>query len=320
MTVTYTTLRPALEDVYEARERLTGVAVRTPLLLLHDSTSIWIKPEVLQPVGSFKLRGIYNAVAALDPAERARGVCTVSSGNTAQALSWSARRFGVSARAIMPDNAPQTKIDATRAYGGVPDLRDPESAFTSLYDGSYRDEPENFIHPVANRAVMAGHGTIALEILEDLPEVDTVFVPVGGGGLSCGIAATLKAKRTRARVIGVQPASCTPVIAGLAAGKPVIVPIETFCDGVAVSFMFPEMEALLRELLDDIVTVEEEEVFVTIQQLALKNKVIAEGAGALAVAAALQTPEDQRGRSVAIISGGSIDPDKLANILTTGRP
>lgn len=314
------TLRPALEDVYLARERLAGVTVRTPLLPLHGSTSIWIKPEVLQPVGSFKLRGIYNAVAALDPAERARGVCTVSSGNTAQALSWSARRFGVPARAIMPHTAPQTKIEATRAYGGVPDLRDPESAFSSLYDGSYGNEPENFIHPVASREVMAGHATIALELLEDLPELDTVFVPVGGGGLSCGIAAALKEKRPQGRVIGVQPAGCTPVIAGLAAGKPVIVPVETFCEGVAVSFMFPEMEALLRELLDDVVTVEEEAVFAAIQQLALKNKVIAEGAGALAVAAALQTPEAERGRTVAIISGGSIDPDKLANILRTGRP
>jgi len=319
MVVTHA-LRPSLADVIEARERLAGIAVRTPLLQLHGSTSIWIKPEVLQPVGSFKLRGIYNAVAALEPAERERGVCTVSSGNTAQALSWAAQRFGISARAIMPRTAPETKIAATRAFGGEPDLRDPESAFNSLYDGSYHDEPENFIHPVANRQVMAGHGVIALEILEDLPEVDTVFVPVGGGGLSCGIAAALKAKRPQARVIGVQPAGCTPVIAGLEAGKPVIVPVDTFCDGVAVSFMFPEMEPVLRELLDGIVTVEEEDVYATIQQLALKHKLVAEGAGALAVAAALQMSEPERGLSVAIVSGGSIDPDKLASILTTGRP
>jgi threonine dehydratase len=319
MVVTYS-LRPSLAEVIEARERLAGVTVRTPLLQLHGSTSIWIKPEVLQPIGSFKLRGIYNAVAALDPVERKRGVCTVSSGNTAQALSWSARRFGITARAIMPHTAPETKIEATRAYGGVPDLRDPESAFSSLYDGSYHDEPENFIHPVASRHVLAGNGTIALEILEDLPEVNTIYVPIGGGGLSCGIAAALKAKRPQARVIGVQPVGCTPVIAGLAAGKPVIVPIDTFCDGVAVSFMFPEMEPVLRELLDDIVTVEEEDVFATIQRLALKNKIVAEGAGALAVAAALRTPEVERGRTVAFVSGGSIDPDKLANILATGRP
>jgi threonine dehydratase len=318
--VVTSSLRPTMEEVYEGRERLKGIAVRTPLLQLHGSDDIWIKPEVLQPVGSFKMRGIYNAVAALDPEDRARGVSTVSSGNTAQALSWSARKFGVSARAIMPETAPQTKIDATIAYGGVPDLRDPDEAFQSLLDGSYHDEPDAFIHPVANRDVLAGHGSIGLEIHEDLPDVRTIYVPVGGGGLSCGIANAIKHLVPGVRVIGVQPSECTPVIQGIQAGKPVMVKCVTFCDGVAVSFMFPEMYPLMRDLLDDIITVEEEAVFEAIRHLAMKNKIVAEGAGGLAVAAALQADPTERGKTVAIVSGGSIDPDKLARILVGDTP
>ncbi|CAN5293544.1 threonine/serine dehydratase [soil metagenome] len=313
-------LCPTMEEVYEGRERLKDIAVRTPLLQLHGSDDIWIKPEVLQPVGSFKMRGIYNAVAALHPDERAKGVSTVSSGNTAQALSWSARKFGVTARAIMPHTAPQNKIDATIAYGGVPDLRDPEEAFQSLLDGSYHNEPDAFIHPVANRDVLAGHGSIGLEIHEDLPDVQTVYVPVGGGGLSCGIANAIKNLSPGVRVIGVQPAECTPVIQGVKAGEPVMVKCVTFCDGVAVSFMFPEMYPLMRDLLDDIITVEEEDVFEALRLLAMKNKIVAEGAGGLSVAAALKAKPGERGKTVAIISGGSIDPDKLARILVGDTP
>jgi threonine dehydratase len=240
-------LIPTLDEVYEARERLAGVAVRTPLLRLHGSDSIWIKPEVLQPVGSFKMRGIYNAVAALSPEERAKGVSTVSSGNTAQAISWAARRFGVAARAIMPETAPEQKIRATESYGGTPVLLPRDEAFRFLFDGGYREFTDAFIHPVANRDVIAGNGTLGLEIFEDLPDVDTVFVPVGGGGLISGTAATLKQLRPEVRIIGVEPSGCIPVIAGLAAGKPVVVEYDTFCDGVAVSFMMPEMYPLLRD-------------------------------------------------------------------------
>lgn len=320
MTTAALTLQPNLEDVLKAKERLSGVVVRTPLLQLNGAEHIWLKPEMLQPVGSFKIRGIYNAVAMLSTEDRALGVCTISSGNTAQALSWAAREFGINARAIMPETAPQAKLEATRMLGGTPDLRPAEEAFRSLLTGAYHDIPETFIHPVADRDVMAGHGTIGLEIYDDLPDVETVYVPIGGGGLGCGIAVALKTLSSRVNLIGVQPAGCTPVIEGLKVGKPVIVDIDTFCDGVAVTFMFPEMGSLLEQLIDDIVTVEEIQVFEAIKLLALKNKLVAEGAGALAVAAAMQTPAAKRGKSVAVISGGSIDPDKLASILLTGSP
>jgi threonine dehydratase len=206
-------------------------------------------------------------------------------------------------------------LRATEAYGGTPDLMPAHDAFGYLRNGGYHAFHDAFIHPVANRDVVAGHGTIGLEIHEYLPDVETVFVPIGGGGLISGIANALKELRPEARVVGVQPTGCTPVIAGLAAGKPVDVHVNTFCDGVAVGFMFPEMYPLLRDLVDDIVTVTDEAVYNAIRHLALKNKVIAEGAGALAVAAALEAAP-ATGRTIAVISGGSIDPEKLAAILT----
>ncbi len=316
MTVT-TQLLPAMDEVLSARDRLQGIAIRTPLLQLHGSDTIWIKPECLQPVGSFKLRGIYNAVAALSPEERARGVSTVSSGNTAQALSWAARRFGVPARSVMPLTTAANKVAATEAYGGTPDLMSGERAFGYLRAGGYHDFPDTFIHPVANRDVIAGHGSIGLEIDEDMPEVEAVYVPIGGGGLISGIANVLKTLCPSIRIIGVQPSGCTPVIAGLAAGDSVDVTVDTICDGVAVSFMFPEMFPLLRDLVDEIVTVSDDNVRDAIRHLALKNKIIAEGAGALAVAAALQSGSS--GKKIAIVSGGSIDADRLAEIVTDSR-
>ncbi len=312
---TTTQLLPAMDEVSTARDRLRGIAIRTPLLQLHGSESIWIKPECLQPVGSFKMRGIYNAVAALTPDERASGVSTVSSGNTAQALAWSARRFGIPARAVMPLTTAENKIAATEAYGGTPDLMPSEQAFGYLRAGAYHDFPDTFIHPVANRNVIAGHGSIGLEIAEDMPDADAVYVPIGGGGLISGIANVLKVLRPSIRIIGVQPSGCTPVIAGLEAGEPVDVTVDTICDGVAVSFMFPEMYPLLRDLVDEIVTVSDDDVRRAIRHLALRNKIVAEGAGALAVAAALNAGSS--GRAVAIVSGGSIDGDRLAQILTS---
>jgi threonine dehydratase len=154
-----------MDDVNAARERLDGVAVRTPLLPLHGSENIWLKPEVLQPTGSFKLRGIYNAVAAIGEAARVGGVSIVSSGNAAQALAWSARRFGVPARAIVPANAPRAKIDAFIALGGSVELRDPATVWEIFLDQAFMAEPDAFIHPTADRNVVAGYGAIALEIL-----------------------------------------------------------------------------------------------------------------------------------------------------------
>lgn len=305
--------RPSLDEVNAARERLRDVAARTPLLRLHEHPSIWLKPEVLQPTGSFKIRGIYNALAAMSEEERARGVSIVSSGNAAQALAWSAQRFGVRARAIMPANAPQTKVRSFVAMGGQPEFRDSQRVWDMLLDRSYQSEPDTFIHPTADRDVVAGYGAIALEILEDLPEVEAIFVPVGGGGLVAGIANIVREIAPHVAVIGVQPSGCTPIIAGVTAGKPVETPCQTFCDGVAGTFMDPDTWPLLRDTKPQWATVNDQVVIDTIRRLALRNTLIVEASGALSVAAALAANDGRP--SVCLLSGGSINPEKLAEIL-----
>lgn len=307
--------RPPMDDVYAARERLRGIAVRTPLLPLHGSETIWLKPELLQPTGSFKVRGIYNAVAAIGDAARAAGVSIVSSGNAAQALAWSARRFGVPARAIVPANAPRTKIDAFVALGGTVELCDPATVWDTFLDRSFLAEPDAFVHPTADRNVVAGYGAIALEILEDMPDVEAIYVPVGGGGLVAGIANVIAHVAPQVRVVGVQPTNCTPIIAGITAGKPVVTACETFCDGVAGTFMDPDTWPLLRDLPLEWATADEHAIEAALRHLALRNKLIAEGSGALPVAAALR--HSQSSKSVAVVSGGRIDADKLAKIVAS---
>ncbi len=306
--------RPSMDEVYAAQKRLHGIAVRTPLLPLHGSETIWLKPELLQPTGSFKIRGIYNAVATIGDAARSGGVSIVSSGNAAQALAWSARRFGVPARAIVPANAPKMKVDSFVTLGGSVELRDPATVWDTFLDRSFLDEPDAFIHPTADRNVVAGYGAIALEIIEDMPDVEAIYVPVGGGGLVAGIANVIAEFAPRVRVVGVQPATCTPIIEGVAARGPVVSTCDTFCDGVAGTFMDPDTWPLLRDLPLEWATAEEHETEAALQHLALRNKLIAEGSGALPVAAALRHSQGQK--SVAVVSGGSIDVDKLARILT----
>ncbi|MDQ3549864.1 MAG: threonine/serine dehydratase [Chloroflexota bacterium] len=306
--------RPSLDDVIAARERLRGIAVRTPLLPLNGSETIWLKPEVLQPTGSFKLRGIYNAVAAIGDEARAGGVSIASSGNAAQALAWSARRFDVPARALVPANAPRMKIDSFLALGGSVELRDPTTIWDIFLDQAFMAEPDAFIHPTADRNVVAGYGAIALEILEDMPDVEAIYVPVGGGGLVAGIANVVAALAPNVRVVGVQPATCTPIIQGVAAGEPVVTTCATFCDGVAGTFMDADTWPLLRDLPLEWATAEEHEIEDALRHLALRNKLIAEGSGALPVAAALR--RSQGAKCVALVSGGSIDAKKLARIVS----
>lgn len=311
--------RPTLDDVHAAAERLRGVAVRTPVVPLHSydgSSDIHLKLENLQPIGSFKLRGIFNAVAALDPERRAAGISTTSSGNTAQALAWAGRYFGVAARSLMPENAPTSKVEAMRSYGGTPVLVTRDHLFSYMADHGWDDEPYAFIHPWIDPVVMAGNGTIGLEILDDVPDVKTVFIPVGGGGLSGGIGTAIKALRPDVRIVAVEPEGCCALAQSLDAGKPMSVSCNTICDGVAVPLVVPEVFETLRAVIDDVILVSDDDVRKTIRRLALRNKLVTEGAGALATAAALQTPSEKRGKSVCIVTGGSIDADLLATILT----
>lgn len=309
-------IRPSLEDIWAAAERLRGVAVRTPLLPLHsyDGTSdILLKPENLQPIGSFKLRGIFNAVAARTPEQRALGLLTTSSGNTAQALAWSARYFGTTARSLMPETAPQTKVRAMESYGGIPILIPGAEVFRFMAEHLWEQEPYTFIHPWTE---MAGAGTIGLEILEDQPNVQTIFIPVGGGGLIGGIGSAVKALNPSVRIVGVEPEGCCALYTSRKAGRPMQVECKTFCDGVAVPLVIPEVFEVLQEVVDDVLLVSDAAARAAVKRLALRNKLVAEGSAGLSVAAALQTSSVDRGLSVCIVTGGSIDPTLLAEIIT----
>jgi len=316
---THAVERPSRAEIESAAERVREVVVRTPLvpLELHGrETGILLAPEILQPSGSFKIRGIYHAVLRLGDAARRQGLSTVSAGNTAKALAWCARRFGVPARSLMPEGAPRAKIEAVRALGATPVLVPTAEVFRFLREHAWEREPYAFVHPWTDRDVILGHGSLGLSILSDCPALDTVYVPVGGGGLLAGVASALKAVRPSIRVVAVEPAGCPSFHAARAAGAPLTVACNTICDGVAVPYVTEEMFPLLCELADDSVLVSEDEVRAGIRTLAAANRLVAEGAGALALAAALKTPAAERGTTIALVTGGSIDPARLAEILS----
>ena len=277
---------------------------------------IMLKPETLQPVTSFKVRGAYNWASSLSDEERERGLSTVSAGNTAQALGYVARLLGVSARSRLPDTTPRTKIEAIEAYGMEPVLMPGDELFDWMLSAGWTNEPYTFLHPWVEPLMIAGSGTVGLEIHEDVPDVETVFVSVGGGGLICGVGSALKALKPGVRIVAVQPEACAPVRASLKAGAPVWVDAgPTLCDGLGVPLVTDEMWPLLRDTVDDTVTVSEDQVRDAIRNLALDNKLVVEGAGAAPLAAALATPVEERGLSVCVLSGGSIDGEVLAAIV-----
>jgi threonine dehydratase len=311
--------RPSLAEYEAARSRITGVAVRTPLVPLHSysgDTEIWLKPEVLQPVGSFKIRGVYNWASSLRPAERRAGLSTTSAGNTAQALGYAARRLGVSARSLVPEWLPKNKAESLVSYG-VDLVRVPfDDLLDYMFEEQWRDEPYAYLNPWGQPELIAGHGSAGLEILEDLEDVDSVFIPVGGGGLISGVGGALKAARPDVRVVAVQAAANPAFRAALDAGRSVWIDWQdTICEGASVPIIVDEMLPLLRSVSDDLVLVEEDEVIEAIRLLATRNKLVAEGAGAAALAAALKTDVSERGRSVCLVSGGSIDAELLAEII-----
>ena len=311
---------PTLEEIRAARERLAGVTVRTPLVRLNADVpgEIWLKLENLQPIGSFKLRGAANAMRQAGPERLAEGVYTASAGNMAQGVAWSARELGIPAAVVVPDHAPATKLAAIERLGGRIVKVPFDRWWQVLQEHEYPGLPGLFIHPVADRAVIAGNGTAGLEILEDLPgpqEIDEVLVPFGGGGLSCGIASALAALRPEARVFGCEVATAAPLSASLAAGSPQTVDYKpSFVDGIGGKSLLPEMWPLASSLLAGARVVPLEEVAAAVRLLAERHRVIAEGAGGTSVAAALAGVPEGR-KIVCVVSGGNIDAAKLCAIL-----
>jgi threonine dehydratase len=313
---------PTIDEVRAARERIRGIAIRTPLLRLNldGPAEIWLKCENLQPIGSFKLRGAGNAMALLPPRALERGVYTASAGNMAQGVAWCARRLGIPCSVVVPDHAPEIKTAAIERLGASV-LKIPfEAWWRVMTDHRHEGMEGTFIHPFSDPAVLAGNGTIALEILEDLPDPDAVLVPYGGGGLSTGIASVMRAQSPRARVHACEVATAAPLAASLAAGAPCAVEYKpSFVDGIGGSGVFEEIWPHVRSLLAGSLVVSLEETAAALRLLVERNRLVAEGAGAVPVAAAIRGLERAR-KIVCVVSGGNIDPKKTAAILSGMLP
>jgi threonine dehydratase len=308
-----------LADVEEARKRIAGILARTPLIRLEDSRAgeLYLKLENLQPVRSFKVRGSANAIAMLDAAALQAGVYTASAGNMAQGLAWNARRLGVRCTVVVPDGAPRVKLEAIRRLGAETISLPFDDWWNVMGTHRYAPlEPAHFIHPSSDVDVMAGNGTVGLEILEDLPDVNSVLVPFGGGGLACGIATAVRGLRPEVRVYGCEVDTAAPLAAALTAGGPVPCPrTATFVDGIGGPALLPEMWAPASRLLAGSLVVSLPEVAAAIRHLVQHAAVVAEGAGGASVAAALKGLAGP-GRHVAVVSGGNIDPEVLSTILS----
>ena len=312
-----------LAEIEAARARIADVAVRTPLVRLYADdvpadTEIYLKLEALQPIGSFKIRGATNAVRLAPEAARRRGLVTASAGNMAQGVAWAGRELGLPVTIAVPEHAPEAKIGAIERLGGKV-LKVPYDDWWRAIVTSRVDGVEGlFVHPVQDEAVMAGNGTIGLEILEDLPDPDAVVIPYGGGGLTVGIASAIRALRPQTRIYTAEPSTGAALAAALAAGEPTDVEYEpSFVDGSGSRRVLDTMWPRVQPLVDDAFSVPIPDVAAAVRTLAGRARVIAEGAGALATAAALAARAG-KGKVVCIVSGGNIDLAKLAGILEGG--
>ncbi|HEX2221646.1 MAG TPA: threonine/serine dehydratase [Candidatus Limnocylindria bacterium] len=309
-----------LDEIREAARRIARVALRTPLLAWDDST--WLKPESLQPIGAFKIRGAYNKIAGLTDDERARGVITYSSGNHAQAVARAARLLGCRALIVMPDDAPRVKVEGVRRDGAEIVFTPPGSEERHRVAMELAERHGYvMVEPYDDPAIVAGQGTCGLEIVEELREVTTVLVPVSGGGLSAGIATAVKELRPEARVWGVEPELAADARESLESGELVRWPAErtnrTMADGLRTQSLGRLPFLQLRRYLDGIVTVSEAEIADAVRQLAARARLVVEPSGAATAAAhfAGRVPPREGERRVLVVSGGNVDPDRFARIL-----
>ena len=314
----------SLSDIRSAQALLRGIAVHTPLLewtSAADQRKLYLKLENQQPIGAFKLRGAYNKVASLSAEERGRGVISYSSGNHGQGVAYAARALGLKAVIVMPRNAPKNKIAATEALGAEVIIVGPGSEERRIRAEELAAEHGYAIVPPYNdEKIIAGQGTVGLEILEDIPEVGTVLVPVGGGGLISGVAAAIKLSNKRVKVIGVEPALAADAQASFRAGRIVSSPAEqvslTLADGLRTQSVGALNFEHIRAYVDDIVTVSEEEIRAALEALSANAETVAEPSGAVSLAAFLfhagEMPDTRI--NAAVISGGNIDPSLLADL------
>ena len=317
-----------LDDVRLAQRRVQGVALRTPLVPCprgEEDRLLYFKAENLQPTGAFKLRGAYNKVSSLSPDERRSGVVAHSSGNHAQAVAYAARSLGVRAVIVMPRGAPRVKLDATAAFGAEVVFVGGDSAERVLKAEELATEHGYVpVPPYDDETLIAGQGTVGLEILEDLPEVETVLVPVSGGGLISGVAAAMKLSRPGLRVIGVEPELAADARESLRTGTLVELPAEqvgrTIADGLRVRKLGYAPFEHISAFVDDIVAVSEDEILDAMRRMALRARLVAEPSGAVAFAAHLFHRDELPATrlNVAVVSGGNVEPQLLSQVLAGG--
>jgi threonine dehydratase len=311
----------SVADIATARERIAARVHRTPTMSASTigemlGLRLYLKAELFQKTGSFKIRGVFNKLLTLPSDDSRRGLVSLSAGNHAAALAYGATAVGARATIVMPRNAVRSKIEATRAYGGEVALTD-GSLLDALHD-LMASRRLTLIHPFDDLAIMAGQGTVGLEVLEDVPDLDAVIVPVGGGGLISGIATAVKSARPKVRVIGVEPTGADGVSRGLAAGRPVTLDrTTTIADGLAAPFAGEHTLRHIRELVDDIVLVDDEDIVTGLRLIMQRCKLAAEPSGAAALAALLSEAVSLPRASVVacVVGGGNVDLDTLKRIL-----
>ena len=311
------------DDAKAAAARIEGSALRTPLVRLNVDDApaeIYLKLENLQPIGSFKIRGAANAIGLASREALADGVWTASAGNMAQGVAWCARNLGVSCTVVVPDNAPEAKQAAIERLGAKIIAVSYDDWIDTFRTRQHPGLDGLFVHAFSDPDVMAGNATIALEILEDLPEVQAVVVPYGGGGLICGIASIIRQHSPRPKTFAAEVSTAAPLRPSMKAGEPVDIQyVPSFVDGIGAPVVFPEMFELGKDLIDDSILSTPDEIAAALRLIIERNRVVAEGAGAASVAAALSGAAGS-GKVVCVVSGGNIDKEKVAKILKGQTP
>lgn len=318
-------LRPiSLHEIESAASRIQGQVLRTPLVRFNADDlgyEIYLKLENLQPTGSFKVRGASNAISLAGPDAKSKGVYTCSAGNMAQALAWQSRQRGIQCTVIVPNEAPETKLKAIERFGAKIVQVSFDDVWKIVSTHQYAPLAQSvFIHPFADERMIAGNGTIGLEILEDFPKVESVIIPFGGGGLSTGIASAIHAKKPDTKIYAVEPETAAPLATSIGAGKAMeIKRVPSFVDGIGGPSVLPEIWRLASQLIHDCIVCSLREIASAVRLLVERNRVVAEGAGGASVAAAL-TGKAGSGKIVCVVSGGNIDTAKLTRILAGEVP